>query len=160
MSLKDQIISVTCLEDVVQRYLPLSRNGSSAKTMLGLCPFHNDRHPSLYVNVKEQYYKCFACGESGDLFKFVQKMEGCSFREALEILAEWYGVSETDDYRLAKFSPAKKVVQPVSEELVSQFHIDGILRSCRMIFDLLEEYQPEDEMLCETYKAFFVAFRL
>ncbi|WP_293716400.1 CHC2 zinc finger domain-containing protein [uncultured Parabacteroides sp.] len=156
MSLKDQIISVTCLEDVVQRYLPLSRNGSSAKTMLGLCPFHNDRHPSLYVNVKEQYYKCFACGESGDLFKFVQKMEGCSFREALEILAEWYGVSETDDYRLAKFSPAKKVVQPVSEELVSQFHIDGILRSCRMIFDLLEEYQPEDEMLCETYKAFEV----
>ncbi len=154
MSLKDQIVSVASLEDVVQRYLPLHRNGSSAKTMLGLCPFHNDRHPSLYVNVKEQYYKCFACGEGGDLFKFVQKMEGCGFREALGILAGWYGLSETDNYRPAKYPPVKKVAQPVSEELVSQWRIDGILRSCRMIFDLLEEYQPEDEMLRETYTAF------
>lgn len=156
MDLKDKIVSVATLEDVVQRYLPLHRNGSSAKTMLGLCPFHDDRHPSLYVNLKEQYYKCFACGESGDLFKFVQKMEGCGFREALEILAGWYGLSETDDYRPAKFPPVKKKIQPVSEELVSQLYIDGLLRSCRMIFNLLEEYQPEDEMLRETYKAFEV----
>lgn len=156
MNLKDKIVSVATLEDVVQRYLPLHRNGSSAKTMLGLCPFHDDRHPSLYVNLKEQYYKCFACGESGDLFKFVQKMEGCGFREALEILAGWYGLSETDDYRPAKFPPVKKKIQPVSEELVSQLYIDGLLRSCRMIFNLLEEYQPEDEMLRETYKAFEV----
>lgn len=155
-TLKDQIISAVRLEDVVQRYLPLQKNGSSAKTMLGICPFHDDRHPSLHVNVKDQYYKCFACGESGDLFKFVQKMEGCDFREALEILAGWYGVSETDDYRPTKLPSAKKMVQPVREEVVSQLHIDGLLRSCQLVFDLLEYYQPEDEMLRETYKAFEV----
>ena len=156
MNLKDKIISVARLEDVVQRYLPLRRNGSSGKALVGLCPFHDDRHPSLYVNVKEQYYKCFACGEGGDLFKFVQKMEGCDFSGALKILAGWYGLSETDDYRPAKFPPERKRTQPVSEELVSQLHIDVLLRSCRMFLDLLEEYQPEDEMLRETYKAFEV----
>ncbi len=156
MILKDLILSMVRIEDVVQRYLPLHRNGSSSKTMLGLCPFHDDRHPSLSVNVKEQYYKCFACGEGGDLFKFVQKMEGCDFSGALKILAGWYGLSEADEYRPAKFPPVRKIVQSVSEELVSQLHIDGLLRSCRMFFDLLEEYQPEDEMLRETYKAFEV----
>lgn len=156
MNLKDQLVSVASLADVVQRYLPLHRNGSSPKTMLGICPFHDDRHPSLHVNVKDQYYKCFACGESGDLFKFVQKMEGCGFREALEILAGWYGLSETDDYRPTKLPSAKKMVQPVREEVVSQLHIDGLLRSCQLVFDLLEYYQPEDEMLRETYKAFEV----
>lgn len=84
MNLKEQIERVARLEEVVERYLPLQRNGSSTKTMIGLCPFHNDRHPSLHVNVKDQYYKCFACGEGGDLFKFVQKMEGCDFRGALK----------------------------------------------------------------------------
>lgn len=156
MNLKDKIISVARLEDVVQRYLPLRRNGSSGKALVGLCPFHDDRHPSLYVNVKEQYYKCFACGEGGDLFKFVQKMEGCDFSGALKILAGWYGLSETDDYRPAKFPSVRKRTQPVSEELVSQLHIDVLLRSCRMFLDLLEEYQTEDEMLRETYKAFEV----
>lgn len=156
MNLKDQIVSIARLEDVVQRYLPLKVNGYSGKTMLGLCPFHADQHPSLHVNVKEQYYKCFACGEGGDLFKFVQKMEGCDFSGALKILAGWYGLSETDDYRPAKFPPERKRTQPVSEELVSQLHIDVLLRSCRMFLDLLEEYQPEDEMLRETYKAFEV----
>ena len=76
MNLKDRIKQVARLEEVVERYLPLKRGGSSAKTLIGLCPFHDDRHPSLHINVREQYYKCFACGEGGDLFKFVQRMEG------------------------------------------------------------------------------------
>ncbi|MCD8270715.1 MAG: CHC2 zinc finger domain-containing protein [Parabacteroides sp.] len=71
MNLKDQILRIVCLEEVVKRYLPLQQNGSCGKTLIGLCPFHDDRHPPLHVNVKDQYYKCFACGEGGDLFKFV-----------------------------------------------------------------------------------------
>ena len=157
MNLKDLILSMVRIEDVVQIYLPLKRNGYSGKTLIGLCPFHDDRHPSLHVNMKEQYYKCFACGEAGDLFKFVQQMEGCDFHEALKILAGWYGLSETDDYRPAKYPPVKKIPQPLPQELVSQFHIDGILCCCRMIFDLLEDYQPEDEVLRETYKTFEVS---
>ena len=156
MNLKDQIKQVARLEEVVERYLSLTQRSGGGMTLIGLCPFHTDRHPSLHVNTKEQYYKCFACGAGGDLFTFVQEMEGCDFREALQILARWYGLSETNDYRPQIYPPLKKTPQPVTEELVSWFRVESLLRSCRMIFDLLEEYHPEDDILRETYRAFEV----
>ncbi|WP_235848743.1 DNA primase [Parabacteroides timonensis] len=155
MNLKDKILSIARLEEVVGRYLPLQRGGF-AKIILGLCPFHDDRHPSLHVNVKEQYYKCFACGEGGDLFKFVEKMEGCSFQEALKKLADWYGLSDEGDYRPVKYPPVAKKKQSVPGELVSPFHIKNLLRNHRMMLDWLEEYIPEEELLRETYKGFEV----
>lgn len=111
MNLKDQIKQRVRLEEVVERYLPLRRQSNSGKTWVGLCPFHADHHPSFYVNTKEQYYKCFACGEGGDLFKFVQEMEGCDFRGALKILAGWYGLSETNDIPIA-YQPKKNGIRP------------------------------------------------
>lgn len=160
MNLKDRIKQVARLEEVVKRYLPLRQNGSSAKTLIGLCPFHDDRHPSLHVNVKEQYYKCFACGEGGDLFKFVQRMEDCGFRQALMILASWYGLSDVDNYQSVKYPPVKKKCIPVAKdkpELVSPTHIAVLLRNHRMVLDLLEKYAPEEEFLREAYSMFEVS---
>lgn len=155
MNLKDQILQKARLEEVVERYLPLRRNGSSGKTLTGLCPFHDDRHPSLHINVKEQYYKCFACGEGGDLFKFVQKMEGCDFRTALKKLAAWYGLSDAaDDYQPVKYLPVKRKKQPATVEPVSPICIEHLLRNHRMMLDQLTEYVPDNEILRETYKAF------
>jgi len=157
MNLKDRIKQVARLEEVVERYLPLKRGGSSAKTLIGLCPFHNDRHPSLYVNVREQYYKCFACGEGGDLFKFVQQMEGCDFRTALYKLAGWYGLSDTgDDYQSVKYPPVRPKLQPAPVEPVSRLYIDSLLRNHRMVLDLLEKYIPEKDILRDTYSRFEV----
>lgn len=155
MNRKDRIKQVARLEEVVERYLPLKRSSSSGKTLTGLCPFHADRHPSLCVNIREQYYKCFACGAGGDVFRFVQEMEGCDFRKALDILAGWYGLPDTDDIPLA-YTPAKKMspIKPEAHTIVSQLHIDHLLRSHRMISDLLETYIPEADILRETYKAF------
>lgn len=159
MNLKDQIKQVARLEEVVERYLPLKRGGSSAKTLIGLCPFHDDRHPSLHVNVEGQYYKCFACGEGGDLFRFVQQMEGCDFRQALKILAGWYSLSDADDCRPVKYPPVRKKNIPVAKdkpELVSPIHITVLLRNHRMVLDLLEKYIPEEEILREIYSLFEV----
>lgn len=157
MNRKDRIKQVARLEEVVERYLPLKRSGSSAKTLVGLCPFHDDRHPSFCVNVKEQYYKCFACGEGGDLFKFVQRIEGCDFRTALKKLSAWYGLPDTEeDYQPVKYPPVRPKRQPALVEPVSQLCIDSLLRSHRMIFDLLETYIPETDILRETYKTFEV----
>lgn len=157
MNLKDRIKQVARLEEVVERYLPLKRGGSSAKTLIGLCPFHDDRHPSLYVNVREQYYKCFACGEGGDLFKFVQQMEGCDFRTALYKLAGWYGLSDTgDDYQSVKYPPVRPKLQPAPVEPVSRLYIDSLLRNHRMVLDLLEKYIPEKDILRDTYSRFEV----
>lgn len=147
------------MEDVIGRYLSLKRVGSSTKTLVGLCPFHDDRHPSLHVNVEGQYYKCFACGEGGDLFKFVQRMEDCGFHQALKILAGWYGLSDTDDYRPVKYPPVRKKSIPVVKdkpELVSSMHIAALLRNHQMVLDLLEKYVPEEDILREAYSMFEV----
>lgn len=155
MNRKDQIKQVVRLEEVIERYFPLQREGSSEKTLVGLCPFHDDHHPSFHVNTKEQYYKCFACGDGGDVFKFVQGMEGCDFWKALKILAGWYGLSDTNDL---SYIPVKKVshVKPKENRVVNQLYIDQLLSNHRVILDLLETYIPEEEILREAYKVFEV----
>lgn len=71
------------IEEVIGRYVQLTRKG---KSLLGLCPFHEDHHPSLSVNPEKQYFTCFACGEKGDVIHFLQKIEGVSFGEAVKKL--------------------------------------------------------------------------
>lgn len=80
---------VAKIEEVIGHYLPLQRKGNA---YVGICPFHADRHPSLHVHPARRFFKCFACGEGGDVFGFVQKMEGCSFSGALGKLAEMYHI--------------------------------------------------------------------
>lgn len=75
--------------DLVGSYVPLKRTGTNYK---GLCPFHKERSPSFMVNAEKQIYKCFGCDEGGDAIAFVQKMEGLTFPEALELLADRAGV--------------------------------------------------------------------
>ena len=58
----------------------------------GLCPFHEERTPSFSVNAEHKLYHCFGCGESGDALRFVQATEGLDFKEALEFLADRYGI--------------------------------------------------------------------
>lgn len=64
----------------------------SGKNWVGLCPFHNDKHPSFYVSEEYGIYKCFACGEKGDVIEFLRKIEGINFNEAIEILAKKCGI--------------------------------------------------------------------
>jgi DNA primase len=78
------------LVDLVGGYVPLKRSG---KNFVGLCPFHREKTPSFFVFPDSQHYKCFGCGESGDVFSFVQEREGLSFRDAFEMLAERAHVS-------------------------------------------------------------------
>ncbi len=76
----EQMKSSVCIKEVVEGYVSLERKGSN---YMGLCPFHEDHHPSLIVNPEKQTFHCFACGEHGDAIAFVQKMEHCSFMEAV-----------------------------------------------------------------------------
>lgn len=73
------------IEEVVGRYVRLRRSGSAFE---GQCPFHKDVTPSLKVNLSTQRYKCFGCGESGDMVDFVKRIEGIdSDTKAVEIIA-------------------------------------------------------------------------
>lgn len=75
--------------DVIGSYLELRRSGTN---FMARCPFHGEKTPSFNVNRNLQIYKCFGCGESGDVIKFVEKYESCTFMEALEILAKRAGI--------------------------------------------------------------------
>jgi DNA primase len=78
--------------EVVEQYgVRLKRQGSGIR-YVGLCPFHPDKTPSFNVNSGLGYFKCFGCGEGGDVFTFVQKIETLTFVETLKVLAERYGI--------------------------------------------------------------------
>ena len=74
---------------VIENFVPLKRSGNGR--YLGVCPFHDDRSPSMNVNPSLGIYKCFACGAGGDVFKFVQEHEKLDFRGAIEWVANFTG---------------------------------------------------------------------
>ena len=75
--------------NVISSYISLEKKG---RNYFGLCPFHDDHSPSLSVSPEKQIYKCFVCGESGNVFNFVMNYEHISFNEALSILAKDAGI--------------------------------------------------------------------
>ncbi|HTZ85771.1 MAG TPA: DNA primase [Solirubrobacteraceae bacterium] len=87
---RDRVRDAVDFAELVSTRTELRRSGPSR--MEGLCPFHDERTPSFGIDPMQKVYHCFGCGASGDLFTFVQETEGVDFREALELLAERYGV--------------------------------------------------------------------
>ena len=75
--------------DVISGYIGLQRKGSN---YVCCCPFHSEKTPSFAVSRSRQIYKCFGCGEGGNVVTFVMKYENCTFPEAIKILADKAGV--------------------------------------------------------------------
>ncbi len=75
--------------EVVSAHTDLRRQGAR---WVGLCPFHEERTPSFSVDAGEKLYHCFGCGVGGDTIKFVEEKEGLGFAEAVELLADRYGI--------------------------------------------------------------------
>ncbi|MCV7281332.1 DNA primase [Mycolicibacterium flavescens] len=81
------------IEDVVGDYVQLRRAG--ADSMKGLCPFHDEKTPSFHVRPNHGHFHCFGCGEGGDVYAFLQKIEHVSFVESVELLADRVGYTIT-----------------------------------------------------------------
>ncbi|MBN2306744.1 DNA primase [Candidatus Peregrinibacteria bacterium] len=92
----DEIRAKIAIEDLVGGYVQLKKAGRNLK---GLCPFHNDTHPSFMVSPEKGIGYCFACNNGGDIFKFIQLIEKVDFPAAVKILADKAGV------RLPEFKP-------------------------------------------------------
>jgi DNA primase len=90
MDFKEQLKSSVDIVKVIGEHVRLRKSGVSRYT--GLCPFHNEKTPSFSVHAGHQFYKCFGCGASGDVLKFVMEVEHVSFPEALKLLAERNGI--------------------------------------------------------------------
>ncbi len=93
-SKKEEVKDAADIVEVVSDYVKLKRSGSGFS---GLCPYHNEKTPSFNVNPGMGIFKCFGCGESGDVFKFVMDQDGIGFTEAVRQLADRYGVFIPED---------------------------------------------------------------
>ena len=78
------------IDDVVSSYVTLRNAGGGSQK--GLCPFHDEKSPSFHVTPARQFFHCFGCQEGGDVFTFLMKIDGITFVEAVERLADKYGV--------------------------------------------------------------------
>lgn len=89
----EEVKSRINIADVVSDYVALKPAGVGS--LKGLCPFHDEKSPSFTVKPNDGFYKCFGCGEGGDVYKFVQQLESISFYEAVERLASRIGFQLT-----------------------------------------------------------------
>jgi DNA primase len=85
----DRVKQAADIVEVISAHTDLRRQGAR---YTGLCPFHDERTPSFSVEPQEKLYHCFGCGVGGDVIKFVEEKDGLNFAEAVELLADRYGV--------------------------------------------------------------------
>ncbi len=105
---KEEIRDAADIVEVVSDYVKLKRSGSG---FTGLCPYHNEKSPSFHVSPRLGIFKCFGCGESGDVFKFIMDQGGLNFNEALRTLADRFGVyipQEQSSYEEQVFEQEKE----------------------------------------------------
>jgi DNA primase len=86
----DQVQAAADLVEIVGHYTQLKKSGAN---FMGCCPFHEEKTASFSVNPTEKLYYCFGCGEGGNLFSFVQRKENLDFAQAVECLADKYGIA-------------------------------------------------------------------
>lgn len=85
----DKIIDTARIEEVVGDFVDLKKRGAS---LIGVCPFHDEKTPSFHVSVSKGIFKCFGCGAGGDALKFVMELEKYSYPEAIRFLADKYHI--------------------------------------------------------------------
>lgn len=94
--------------EIVGEHVPLKRAG---KEFRALCPFHTEKTPSFYVVPSKGFYKCFGCGESGDVFTFLMKRQGLEFQDAVRVLAARVGVEIPDERAVRREEDAHRAVR-------------------------------------------------
>ncbi|OGL64939.1 DNA primase [Candidatus Uhrbacteria bacterium RIFCSPLOWO2_01_FULL_47_24] len=117
----DEIKARLDLVDFVGTYVQLKRAGANFKAN---CPFHQEKTPSFMVSKPKQIWHCFGCNEGGDIFKFIMKIEGLDFPEALKILADKAGVTlpKYDARAQSQRNTLLEIVKTAAEFYATQFN--------------------------------------
>lgn len=116
----DRLKDKVDLADIISSYVPLKQRGASWK---GLCPFHSEKTPSFTVQKGASHYHCFGCGAHGDAIEFLKSHLGVSFTEAVETLADRYGIiMQKQDEGAEPQGPGKKAILAALEEACNFFH--------------------------------------
>jgi DNA primase len=139
--------------DIVSESIPLKRQ---AGRHVGLCPFHSEKSPSFHVREDDGYYHCFGCGKSGNVFSFLMESRGMTFPEAVEYLAEKYGIE------IKKSSRGNKQSQsPDQKALLYQlndFALNFFRQTLQAKDPKLVEYVKQRGLNKEAFSAFAIGF--
>lgn len=118
----EEVRSRNDIVDVISEYLPLKPSG---RGYFGLCPFHNEKTASFHVNPELQIYKCFGCGEGGNVFSFIRSIERIDFVEAVKLLAERVGMplpNTVDEDKFIKSKNLRDKLYDLNREAARYFH--------------------------------------
>jgi len=132
--------------DLISEYIRLKQAGTT--NWRALCPFHNEKTPSFMVSRDKQIWHCFGCSEGGDIFSFVQKMEGIDFPEALRLLAQKAGVKLVAQD--PQMSSQKNRLLDVTQ-LAANFWHQTLLESpqAKPVLDYLKTRMVKDQTIAE-----------
>ena len=124
----DEIILTAKIEEVVGDFVSLKKRGQN---WVGMCPFHDDRNPSMYVSPRLGIFKCFVCDAGGNAVHFLMNHEKISYPEALLYLAKKYNIAVVEE---AEKTPEEKIMQ---NERDSMFIVNSFAENyfCKQLFD-------------------------
>lgn len=106
--------------DIISEDVRLKKSG---KNYTGLCPFHNDKAPSFSVSSEKQIYKCFSCGEAGNVFTFIMKYKKFNFIEAAKYLAGKANIPlQIEDSQNSKISEKKELFYKINVEAARYYY--------------------------------------
>lgn len=114
-AIKDRVDIV----QLIQEYLPIKKAGANWKAC---CPFHHEKTPSFMIHPEKQIYHCFGCGKGGDVFSFIQEMEGMEFVDALKFLADRAGVKLETNFQSEAVKSQKSRLAEINEKAAYFFH--------------------------------------
>ena len=139
--------------DIISQYVHLTRKG---RNYFGLCPFHNEKSPSFSVSPDRQIFHCFGCGVGGNVYTFLMKIEGITFKEALESLAERANIqlpkleSSADSAKEELKAKVYKV-----NEFTAEFYHQNLYKPTAKI---AQEYVKKRKFNNETLQAYKIGF--
>ena len=139
--------------DIISQYVHLTRKG---RNYFGLCPFHNEKSPSFSVSPDRQIFHCFGCGVGGNVYTFLMKIEGITFREALEQLAERANIqlptleNNADTAREELKAKVYKV-----NEFTAEFYHQNLYKP---VAKIAQEYVKKRRMNTETLEAYKIGY--
>ena len=149
----DEIRQSNDIVDVISQYVRLKRSG---RNYFGLCPFHNEKSPSFSVSPDKQIFHCFGCGVGGNVFTFLMKIEGISFIEAIQNLAERANIvlPKLENNEESGKEELKAKVYKVNGFAAEYYHKNLYLPTAK----IAQEYVKKRKLSNETLKSFRIGF--
>lgn len=139
--------------DIISQYVHLTRKG---RNYFGLCPFHNEKSPSFSVSPDRQIFHCFGCGVGGNVYTFLMKIEGITFKEALEQLAERANIQlpTLENSADTEKEELKAKVYKVNQFTADYYHQNLYKPTAKMAQEYVKKRKLNQETL-EIYKIGF-----